>query len=123
MLEVLSATVPIFLVVGVGFLCTRFGLFARTDMAILNRFVVKIALPLLVFVNVFGRSASEIFNPAYLLTYALASLAMFALAHAWAAARRAPVTDQAAGTTAVVVYLRMPRMRGCVTPVPQSTCT
>ncbi|MDO5533394.1 MAG: AEC family transporter [Propionibacteriaceae bacterium] len=95
MLEVLSATVPIFLVVGVGFLCTRAGLFARTDMAILNRFVVKIALPLLVFVNVFGRSASEIFNPAYLLTYALASMAMFALAHGWAAMRRAPLTRAA----------------------------
>ena len=90
MLEVLSATVPIFLVVAVGFLCTVFGLFQRTDMAVLNRFVVKIALPLLVFVNVFGRSAAEIFNPAYLLTYALAALAMFALAHVWAAARKAP---------------------------------
>lgn len=89
-LNVLSATVPIFLVVGVGFLCTRFGLFVRADMAILNRFVVKIALPLLVFVNVFGRSVAEIFNPAFLLTYALASLAMFALAHAWVAARKAP---------------------------------
>lgn len=92
MLEVLSATVPIFLVVGVGFLCTRFGLFQREDMAILNRFVVKIALPLLVFVNVFGRSFTEIFNPTYLLTYAVASMAMFAIAHAWATARKAPPT-------------------------------
>lgn len=90
MVDVLSATVPIFLVVGVGFLCTRFGMFQRADMAILNRFVVKIALPLLVFVNVFGRSFTEIFNPAYLLTYAVAALAMFGLAHAWVAVRRAP---------------------------------
>lgn len=92
MIEVLSATVPIFLVVAVGFLCTRFGLFAREDMTILNRFVVKIALPLLVFVNVAGRAFDEIFNPAYLLTYAVASVTMFAVAHAWAAARKAPPT-------------------------------
>ena len=38
-------------------------------------------------------------------------------------ARRAPVTDQAAGITAVDVYRRIPDMSGCVTPVPQSTCT
>ncbi len=92
MIEVLSATVPIFLVVALGFLTTRFGLFVREDMTILNRFVVKIALPLLVFVNVSGRSFADIFNATYLLTYALAALAMFALAHVWSAARRHPPT-------------------------------
>lgn len=84
MLHVLSATVPIFLIVGLGYALTRGGLFQRADMTVLSRFVVKVALPLLVFVNVFGRSAGEIFNPTYLLTYAGASMAMFALAFGYA---------------------------------------
>ena len=65
MQDILSAVVPLFLVVATGCACTRFGLFGRTDIAILSRFVVKVALPLLVFVNVAGRTASEIFNPTY----------------------------------------------------------
>ena len=80
MLYVLSATGPIFLVVALGYALTRGGLFARADMTVLSRFVVKVALPLLIFVNLFGRAAGEIFNPTYLLTYAGASMAMFALA-------------------------------------------
>lgn len=84
MLYVLSATGPIFLVVALGYALTRGGLFARADMTVLSRFVVKVALPLLIFVNLFGRAAGEIFNPTYLLTYAGASMAMFALAFGYA---------------------------------------
>lgn len=90
MLDILSAVVPIFLVVATGYGCTRGGLFRREDMAILSRYVVKVALPLLVFVNVFGRTASEIFNPTYLLTYAVAALAMFGLAALWVRAAGRP---------------------------------
>lgn len=90
MLDILSAVVPIFLVVATGYACTRGGLFRREDMAILSRYVVKVALPLLVFVNVAGRTASEIFNPTYLLTYALAAVAMFGLAGAWVRLTRGP---------------------------------
>ena len=84
MLHVLSATVPIFLVVGLGYLLTRRGMFKRADMTVLSKFVVKVALPLLVFVNVSGRTVAEIFQPTYLLTYAGASMAMFALAFGYA---------------------------------------
>ena len=91
MVDILSAVVPLFLVVATGYLCTRAGLFQRADMAVLSRFVVKVALPLLVFVNVAGRSAAEIFNPAYLLVYALSAVAMVGLGAAYArVARRTP---------------------------------
>jgi predicted permease len=76
--------VPIFLVVGLGYVLTRRGMFRRADMTILSKYVVKVALPLLVFVNVSGRSATEIFNPTYLLTYAGAAMVMFALAFGYA---------------------------------------
>lgn len=81
---VVSAIVPIFLVVGVGYISVRFGPFKREDMSILSTFVVKIALPILVFMNVYGKAASEIFRPTYLLTYALAAIIMFGLAFLYA---------------------------------------
>lgn len=84
MVTIISATVPIFLVVGLGYLTTRFGLFKREDMSILARYVVKLALPMLVFMNILGRNASEIFHVTYLLTYALSALVMMALAAGYA---------------------------------------
>lgn len=90
MLDVLSATSPIFLVVAIGYVLTRVGMFTREHMAILNQYVVRLGLPVLVFVNVHGRGASAITQPTYLLTYALAALAMIALAHVWTALRRGP---------------------------------
>lgn len=87
MLDILSATVPIFLVVGLGFVTTRLGMFERSDMSVLARYVVKLALPVLIFVNVAGRSLGEILNPTYLLAYAVAAMVMVALGLAWAAAR------------------------------------
>lgn len=80
----MSAIVPIFLVVGVGYIAVQFGPFKREDMSILSTFVVKIALPILVFVNVYGKAASEIFRPTYLLTYALTAIIMFGLAYLYA---------------------------------------
>ncbi|MDO5698157.1 MAG: AEC family transporter [Dermatophilus congolensis] len=95
MLGVLSATVPIFLVVGLGYACTRAGMFTRADMSAFSKFVAKIALPLLVFINVSGRSAGEIFQPVYLLTYTLAALAMFVLASLWCSLRGRPPARRA----------------------------
>lgn len=81
---VVSAIVPIFLVGGVRNISVRFGPFKREDTSILSTFVVKIALPILVFMNVYGKAASEIFRPTYLLTYALAAIIMFGLAFLYA---------------------------------------
>jgi malonate transporter and related proteins len=90
MLHILSAIVPIFLIVALGYGLTRGGLFRRGDMTVFSVFVVKVALPALVFVNVAGRSFSEVLNPAYLLTYALAAVAMYGLAAVWNRARQVP---------------------------------
>lgn len=95
MVGVLSATVPIFLVVALGFVSTRAGMFTRDHMSVFSTYVAKIALPLLVFVNVAGRSPGEIFQPTYLLTYAASAVAMFALAALWCAARKRPPVRRA----------------------------
>lgn len=95
MLGVLSATVPIFMVVGLGYATTRAGMFRRDDMSTFSKYVAKIALPLLVFINVAGGSAGEIFQPVYLLTYATAAVSMFVLAAIWCKARGRPAVRTA----------------------------
>lgn len=96
MLDILSATVPIFVVVALGFVMTRIGVFQRSDMSVLATYVVKLALPVLIFVNVAGRSLGDILNPTYLLGYAVAAMAMVALGQVWAAARGVRGTARAA---------------------------
>ena len=90
MLGILSAIVPIFLIVGLGYVLTRAGVFQREHMSVLAAYVVKAALPALVFVNVHGRSLGEILNPTYLLVYALAGMVMVVLARAWSRSRSMP---------------------------------
>ncbi|WP_296138562.1 AEC family transporter [uncultured Tessaracoccus sp.] len=86
MLHVLSGIVPIVLVVTLGTLLTKLGMFSRDDIAALSRFVVKVALPLLIFVNVSGRPVTDLLQPTYLLTYAGIAALMYAVARlrAWA---------------------------------------
>lgn len=76
MLDILSITGPIYLVILAGFLATRRGLFAKKDMQVLGKFVLNLALPALVFNSLAQRAISEIFNPTYLLAYLLGSLAI-----------------------------------------------
>lgn len=89
MLDILSATVPIFLIVALGFAMTRAGVLKRGDMTALSTYVVKLALPVLIFLNVYGRSFTEILNPTYLLVYAIAAVAMLGFGVLWGRARRA----------------------------------
>lgn len=95
MTDVFSATVPIFLIVGIGYVVTSIGMLKRADMTVLSTYVVKVALPALVFVSVAGRSLGEILNPTWLLTYAIAALAMMGLGRLYGRARGLPLTRQA----------------------------
>ncbi|MDO5691848.1 MAG: AEC family transporter [Pseudomonadota bacterium] len=87
MIDVFSATVPIFLIVAVGYVVTRLGVLKRADMTVLSTFVVKVALPALVFVSVAGRSLGEILNPTWLLTYGVSAMIMMGLGNLYAKAR------------------------------------
>lgn len=104
MLNVLSAIVPVFLIVAVGYLVTRAGVLKRQDMTVLSTYVVRVALPVLVFVNVVGRSLSEILNPVFLLAYGLAAMVLmfggvlFSRARGGAGVRAATVGFASSGT-------------------------
>lgn len=81
MLDILAITGPIYLVVLAGYLATRAGLFARTDMQVFGKFVLNLALPALIFNALAQRRIGEILHPAYLLSYLFGSLLMLALAY------------------------------------------
>jgi predicted permease len=80
MLEILAITCPIYLVVLTGYVATRSGLFARSDMQVFGKFVFNLALPALIFNALAQRHISDILHPAYLLSYLFGSLLMLTLA-------------------------------------------
>ena len=48
-LNILTVTTPIYLLIGLGYLAVRVGWFSRTDMRVLGQFVLRFALPALLF--------------------------------------------------------------------------
>ncbi|MDE2362169.1 MAG: AEC family transporter [Hyphomicrobiales bacterium] len=79
MLAVLSITIPIFLLIGVGFLAFRFRIVPPEHARALGAFVLNFALPALILRALSSHRVSEILNLRYLAGYAAASLLVFAL--------------------------------------------
>lgn len=95
MLTTLAVVLPIFALILAGWLARRTGLLGAHAMAELNRFVVWLALPALLF-DVMARSVGpEIWQPGFLATFGLSSGALLVLT-AWLARRRGrPLADAA----------------------------
>jgi len=83
MLAILTITGPIYLVILIGFLTTRLGLFTRADMRVIGKFVVNLALPALIFNAMAQRPLREIFNLSYLLAYLAGSLGVITVGYVW----------------------------------------
>lgn len=81
MLDILAITSPIYFIVLIGYLCTRFALFEKTDMRVFGKFVLNLALPALIFNALATRHISEVLHPAYLLAYLGGSLLIMATAY------------------------------------------
>lgn len=94
MFEILSITGVIFVIIGIGFVSVRGGLFSPDDMRTLGKFVVNLALPALILRAVSGRSLSEVANVGYLGAVLFGSLAVFSLGYLW--------TRRGSGKSAVV---------------------
>ena len=84
MLDILSVTTPIYLAIATGFLTARFGLFSKSEMRVLGRFVIHIALPALLFNALIQRRFDEILNGTYLAAYVAGSMLNLGLALLWA---------------------------------------
>ena len=122
MLHILALTAPIYLLIGLGFLIVRRGLFAPADLRLMGRFVVQVALPALLFKALATRPLGEVLNPGYLGAMALGSgvvfLALFALARGL---RGKPVAEAAfhggGASFPNSVYIGFPVALGLVGPV------
>lgn len=83
MLNILSITGPIYIAIFLGYLTTRMGLFAKTDMRIIGKFVINLALPALLFTAISQRPLGDIFNISYLLAYLVGSLVVIGSGYFW----------------------------------------
>jgi len=84
MLTILAITGPIYIVIGIGFLAGRSRMFSAPDMRVLGKFVVKFALPALLFTALSQRPVADVLNARYLGAYAAGSLIVFFGAMAFA---------------------------------------
>lgn len=74
MLQILSLTTPIYLIIALGYLAVRFRVFEKEQMAVFGRFLVLVVLPPLVFRAISQHHLAEVLNLSYFGVYALASL-------------------------------------------------
>lgn len=83
-MTILSITLPIYLLMLLGWWAARRGLFSKDDLRLMGRFIVQIALPALLFKAVGSRPLGEVLHTGYLAAMTLGSLTVFALAWLWA---------------------------------------
>ena len=84
MFDILSITIPIYVAIALGYSLTRWGIFPKSDMRAFGTFVVKVAMPALLFNALSQRSIKEILNPDYVMAYATGSILMLSLSIFWA---------------------------------------
>ncbi|KHK90414.1 AEC family transporter [Novosphingobium malaysiense] len=77
MLSVLSTVTPIFALIFTGWSVRRMGIFSSQAVSELNRFVVYLALPALLFDIIAKAQWTEIWRPAFMGTFGLGTLALF----------------------------------------------
>lgn len=83
MFNILSITGPIYITIFLGYLTTRMGLFARTDMQVIGKFVINLALPAMLFSAISQRQLGEIINVSYLVAYLAGSLSVIGCGYIW----------------------------------------
>jgi predicted permease len=77
-LQILSITTPIFILIGLGFLASKTGLLVREQIRGLGSFVITFAMPALIIRALSESPIEQVFNQSYLIAYAVGSLLVFA---------------------------------------------
>ena len=78
MLDILSITAPVFIMIAIGYAAVRLGAFDVAAIRILGSYVVVLALPALLFKTVSGRPIADIANASYFAAYLSASIVVLA---------------------------------------------
>lgn len=79
MLQILSTTLPIFILMAIGYGAVRSQLLSKDLLAGVGKFVLYFAVPSLIFKNLSESRLQEIVDPYFLSAYGLGSLACFIL--------------------------------------------
>lgn len=79
MLQILEIVLPVFLVIGAGYLTAYFKFFTHDQASVLMRFATQIAIPCLLFQAVSGLDLAKEFNPNILLPFYIGALCSFGL--------------------------------------------
>ena len=75
-MAIVTITLPIFLLIGLGYVCVWRRLFTPDQVRGMGRFVIMIALPALIFRSLVQQTLEDVLEWHYLAIYALGSLAM-----------------------------------------------
>ena len=75
----LNSTVPVFLVILFGMLLRRLGIFSESFASLTDKFVFRVALPILLFKDISGMDFKRDFDPGFVILCASVSVIMFLL--------------------------------------------
>jgi hypothetical protein len=84
MFDILSITVPIFIMIAIGYAAVHWRVFAPEAMRILGNYVVVLALPALLFKAISERPVSEVVNWSYMAAYLCGSLVVLTAGYFYA---------------------------------------
>lgn len=84
MLDILSVTAPVFIMISIGYAAVYTGVFEAGAMRVLGSFVVYFALPALLFKALSERSIADIANWSYMAAYLAGSLAVLLIGYLYA---------------------------------------
>lgn len=87
-MAVISVTLPIFLIIALGFVAARAGQFRPDHLRAMGRFVINFAIPPMIFRSLTQGPIREVLNVRYIGAYAGAALTLFAVTALWAATVR-----------------------------------
>jgi predicted permease len=82
--SIVAVTLPIFLLVALGFGAARAGLFEPDHMRAMGRFVINFAIPALIFHSLTEGPIAEVLNLRYLAAYALGAFSLLAVGTTYA---------------------------------------
>ncbi|MCW8155913.1 AEC family transporter [Stutzerimonas stutzeri] len=93
MSSVVNVVLPVFALILLGYLCRRSGRMGPTGASELNRFVVWLGLPALLFSVVATSTWEQLWQPGFIAAFAIGCLGVFAFTLAYRMVQKQPLVD------------------------------